>query len=248
MKYVAMTMLCLTLFTGSAMAAGRLADVEIKDRQSGQILQVYESSGHWFVAGRPGNEYQVNIRNRGSGDLLAVVSVDGVNVITGETAAAGQSGYVIEAGSAISIAGWRKSLQKIAAFYFTNLGDSYAARTRRPDNVGVIGVALFQRRPQPIAQIESPEERAKAGTSNDNAARSASAPAMEKKIGTGHGRSQSAPARYVEFERATDEPAEVIAIHYDTHANLVARGVIPEDGRLPLPFPARFVPDPPPRG
>ena len=73
MKYLALTMLCLTLFTGSAMAAGRLADVEIKDRRSGQILQVYESSGHWFVAGRPGNEYQVNIRNRGSGDLLAVV-------------------------------------------------------------------------------------------------------------------------------------------------------------------------------
>jgi hypothetical protein len=70
---------------------------------------------------------------------------------------------------------------------------------------------------------------------------------MEKKIGTGHGRSQSAPARYVEFERASDEPAEVIAIHYDTHANLVARGVIREDRRLPLPFPGRFVPDPPPR-
>ncbi len=78
--------------------------------------------------------------------------------------------------------------------------------------------------------------------------RSAAPPAVEKKIGTGHGRSQNAPARYVEFERETDLPAEVIAIQYDTYANLVARGVIPERRKLPSPFPGGFVPDPPERG
>jgi hypothetical protein len=36
----------------------------------------------------------------------------------------------------------------------------------------------------------------------------------------------------------------VIAIHYDTYANLVARGVIRDEHRLPLPFPGEFVPDP----
>jgi hypothetical protein len=247
-KYLAQVLFLLLLFSAPAMATGRLADVAIVDRSSGQTLLVYESNAHSFVAGRPGDEYQVNIRNRGTDDLLAVVSVDGINVVTGETAAAGQSGYVIEAGTALSIAGWRKSLQKIAAFYFTDLGDSYASRTGRPNNVGVIGVALFRRRPQPLAQMQPPEARAEAGASSDNAARSASAPAPEKKIGTGHGRSQSAPARYVEFERASDAPAEMIAIHYDTHANLVARGVIREDDRLPSPFPGKFVLDPPPRG
>ena len=44
----------------------------------------------------------------------------------------------------VEIAGWRKSIERTAAFYFTDLGDSYAARTGRPQNVGVIGVAVFQ--------------------------------------------------------------------------------------------------------
>jgi len=243
-KYMAQVLFLSLLLGGPAMAAGHLADVEIKDRTSGRTLPVYESAGHWFVAGRPGNEYRINIRNRETEDLLAVVSVDGINVVTGEIAGAAQSGYVIDRGISLSIAGWRKSLQKIASFYFTDLSDSYAARTGRPDNVGVIGVALFRRHPQPLAQMDPPEASVGAGASNDNAARSASAPAREKQIGTGHGRSQSAPARYVEFERASDSPAEVIAIHYDTYANLVARGVIRDEHRLPLPFPGEFVPDP----
>ena len=40
--------------------------------------------------------------------------------------------------------GSEAALSQTAAFYFTDLADSYAARTGRPDNVGVIGVALFR--------------------------------------------------------------------------------------------------------
>ena len=239
----------LILVAGPVVAAGRLADVEIHDRASGRTLPVYESGGHWFVAGRPGNEYQVTIRSRDRGDLLAVVSVDGVNVVTGESAASAQSGYVIERGRPLSIAGWRKSLEKIAAFYFTDLDDSYAARTGRPDHVGVIGVAVFRRKSEPLAELlEQSRSRTEAAGAASDSAPSMPPPAAEKKIGTGHGRSQNAPARYVEFERDSDQPAEVIAIHYDTYANLVARGVIREERNLPSPFPGGFVADPPERG
>ena len=74
-----------------------------------------------------------------------------------------------------------------------------------------------------------------------------SQPAAEKSIGTGHGRNQSSQARYVQFERESDAPSEVIAIRYDTRANLVARGIIEAPAREPNPFPARFVADPPRR-
>ncbi len=236
----------LFLLAGPVLAAGRLADVEIYDRAAGRRLPVYESSGQFFVAGKPGNEYQITVRHRDHGDLLAVVSIDGVNVVSGETAAVSQSGYVIERGSPLSISGWRKSLHKVAAFYFTDLGDSYAARTGRPDNVGVIGVALFRRALPFLPEPMEPQARAESGAAGDRAARSA-APA-EKVIGTGHGRQQHAPARHVEFERASDVPVEVIAIRYDTYANLVARGVIRERRPEPTPFPGGFVPDPPQRG
>ena len=246
-----LSLLCLLLVAGPVVAAGGLAEVEIYDRMTGHRLPVYESGGRWFVAGRPGNEYRITLRNRDRGDLLAVVSVDGVNVVTGETAAAAQGGYVIEPGRSLAIDGWRKSLQRVAAFYFTDLGDSYAARTGRPENVGVIGVALFRRQPHPPAQLAAPAARDEAGAANDSAP-SPAAPMRDdmrdKKIGTGHGRSEDAPARYVQFERASDLPAEVVAIHYDTYANLVARGVIRPERIWPAPFPGGFVADPPGRG
>ncbi|HUP30745.1 MAG TPA: hypothetical protein VM122_11265, partial [Usitatibacter sp.] len=54
---------------------------------------------------------------------------------------------------------------------------------------------------------------------------------------------------YKEFERATREPEEVIAIYYDSYRNLVAQGVIsPYAGpAAPRPFPSGFVADPPAR-
>jgi hypothetical protein len=228
-----------------ACAAGSVAQLSIYDRTEGRQLQVYRHEGRAYVAGKPGNEYQVSLRSRERDDILAVVSVDGVNAITGQTADASQSGYVLSPGSSMSVQGWRKSLSETAAFYFTTLADSYAARTGRPDNVGVIGVALFRRKqdPQPMGQI-APSARAR----NDAGADTASAPraAEEKQIGTGHGRHETSYARYVAFERASLVPAETITIYYDSRANLVARGVIREPvpvAPLPRPFPG-FVADP----
>jgi len=243
-----LTFLSLFLTVAPALAAGSLADVQIYDRASGRVLSVYERGGRLFVAGKPGNEYQVTVRNRAAVDLLAVVSVDGVNVVTGETAAPSQSGYVIERGNTLSVKGWRKSLEKVAAFYFTDLGDSYAARTGRADNVGVIGVALFKRRSQPVLELEAPQNRSEPGAAADGAARSAAPRSAEKSVGTGHGRNEHSQARYVAFERETDTPNEVVIIRYDTYENLVARGVIPQSPRWPTPFPGGFVPDPPGRG
>jgi hypothetical protein len=236
------------LLAGSALGAGNLADIGIYDRASGRKLPIHESGGRWFVAGKPGDEYQVTVRNRSGSDLLAVVSIDGINVVSGETAAQWQSGYVIGRGRSLSIKGWRKSLEKIAAFYFTDLGDSYAARTGRPDNVGVIGIALFKPKPEPLAELEEPGGRTDAaGAAAADSARSAPQ-AARKSIGTGHGRVQASAARYVEFERDSDSPSELIAIHYDTYANLVARGVIRVERRWPSPFPGGFVADPPGHG
>ncbi len=139
-------LLLAALHANTASAIGRLANIEIQDRNEQRSLPIYWHQGRAYIVGRPGNEYQVLLRNQADADVLAVVSVDGINVISGETAATQQSGYVINYGQRMEIAGWRKSMDRTAAFYFTSLGDSYAARTGRPDNVGVIGVALYRRK------------------------------------------------------------------------------------------------------
>ena len=219
-----------------AAAHGRLADISVYDRTEGRWLQIYRHEGGAYVVGKPGHEYQIRAANRLGEELLAVMSVDGVNVITGQTANPSQSGYVISPRGSLDVQGWRKSLSQTAAFYFTALPDSYAARTGRPEDVGVIGVALFRRKPQPKPFPPG-------------IADSASVPrAMERdsRLGTGHGRQEHSPAVHVTFQRATSAPAEVITLYYDSHANLVARGVIREPIQVaptPRPFPG-FVPDP----
>jgi hypothetical protein len=142
-----------------AHAAGRLAEVQIIDRDTGSALPTYRSHGEYWVAGRPGARYSIMIQNHRGERILAVTAVDGINVVSGETGAWGQSGYVFSPGESYEIAGWRKSNVEIAAFNFTAAGNSYAERTGRPANVGVIGVALFLERPARVPSYEPFDRR-----------------------------------------------------------------------------------------
>ena len=120
-------LLALTLLAASLpVQAGRLLDMEIVDRATGQTLETYRHRGQHWVAGNPGDRYAVRLVNRTGERVLVVLSVDGVNAVSGETAAANQSGYVLDPWERAEIAGWRKSLSDIAQFYFTALPDSYA--------------------------------------------------------------------------------------------------------------------------
>jgi hypothetical protein len=248
---------CAPLIASAHWPSSRVS-VEIVDRNEARVLPVYAYAGRRFVVGKPGNEYAIRVRNTSGERVLAVMSVDGVNVITGETASPAQSGYVLGPYEATEIAGWRKDMTRTAAFYFTALPDSYAARTGRPDNVGVIGVAVFRERPRPMSYGGiSRDRRAESTDSTDRAAASPmpAAPLAENaqpkpQLGTGHGRSESSYAQYTSFDRASDTPGETIALFYDSYENLLAQGVpvgTPPVARYrPEPFPerGRFVPDP----
>lgn len=254
MKTLLAALLCLAASLGNASAAS-LVDVQVIDRSTGQVLDIYRHQGRLYIAGNPGKRYAVSLRNKAGGRVLTVLSVDGINAVSGETAAASQTGYVLSAGQSADIAGWRKSLDEVAAFYFTSVADSYAGRTDRPRNVGVIGVAVFREmeppRPVPLPAPLAAREKAEAADSSaGNAARAeakaAQAPAAEARLGTGHGERLAARSEYTDFRRASEQPAEVITLYYDSRANLVARGIIPGAPVYvrPNPFPGGFVADP----
>jgi hypothetical protein len=150
-------------------------------------------------------------------------------------------------------------------FFFSDPGDSYAARTGRPDDLGVIGVALFRERviePQPwssgnvspgypAAREKAAEAPARSEASDGRLAGAAApAPAAQApSLGTGHGRGEYSPVQPVEFERASSRPDQLVAIRYERRETLVAMGVLPRvrhSWRDPDPFPGTlsFVPDP----
>lgn len=253
----------------SPASAAVRADVQVFDRHKGQELPVYFHQGQRYVVGRPGLEYEIRIRNRGRHRLLAVSSVDGLNVVSGQTANFDQAGYVISPFAEVRVEGWRKHLNQVAGFYFTELPDSYAARTARPGDVGAIGVALFREKAshrrccrwfnkkqefndQPSgapAQSEARRHDLRSGAAHGTVAPESKRRAQDK-LGTGHGRRMDSMAQRVEFERAASQPDEIITIYYDSRTNLMAQGIIPQSRQYaphkqPRPFPAAgFAPDP----
>jgi hypothetical protein len=254
---------------GPAHALGQRVDVTVIDRDTGETLTIYPHRGHHYIAGRPGARYAIRVANRTGARVLAVVSVDGVNVVTGQTAAWHQSGYVLAPWQSYDIAGWRKSQEEVAAFEFTALPDSYAARTGRPLDVGVIGVAVFTERPLPPpppmpmpepAEIGRAESRRAAPAAADAGAAAKAAPESvasaqpAERLGTGHGAREHSQVTHTQFERSSRRPLETLSLQYDRHENLARAGVIPPVNVAtprPRPFPRSpdlgYVPDPPAR-
>lgn len=253
----------------AAAQAQPLVRLSVVDRDTGAELPQYPGRGQRWIAGAPGHRYAVRLSNQGGERVLVVLSVDGVNAVSGETAATAQAGYVLDPRETADIAGWRKSLDDVAAFVFTDLGDSYAARTGRPDNVGVIGIAVFRERhavawnapelasepvdaaaaPPPSAPMPVPQASARAA---DAAGRSATAQAesARQRLGTGHGAREWAPIGTTDFVRASRAPAQVSELRYDAARRLAALGILPRWGSpprvvRPVAFPGGFVPDPP---
>jgi hypothetical protein len=254
------------LFSGPTHAVGGTVDVQVVERDTGATLPVYHHRGAQYVPGRPGARYAIRVSNRSGQRVLAVMSVDGVNIVSGQTAAWNQGGYVLGPWQTHEITGWRKSPHEVAAFEFTALPDSYAARTGRPADVGVIGVAVFTERPvhvRPAPARSWDEQRgrfdADAGVGGNSAraekaAPSAAAPApsqdaagavarrapqeAESRLGTGHGAREASYSSTTQFVRASSRPHELVSIRYDRHENLVRTGVIADEWPAqPRPFP-----------
>lgn len=243
-----------------------LLDMQLVDRDSGAVLAQYPNRGRRYSPGMPGSRYAIRLSNRSSERVLVVLSVDGVNAITGDTAAFNQSGYVLSPGESFDITGWRKSDERIAAFEFTSLGDSYAARTGRPAHVGVVGAAVFREvyvpppppppvvyeAPSPLSRLNGAADAApQAAPARESAGRADAERSARAKLGTGHGASEWSPIAHTAFQRRTVRPEQLLEIHYDSQANLMAAGIMPRPmAQLPRSFPnssGGYVPDPPPR-
>src|SRR5262245_6316134 len=216
----------------NARAIDDRVDLNVVDRETGQVMRIWRHDGRQFVAGRPGARYALRVTNRTNGRVLVVLSVDGVNILTGETAGYGQRGYVFDPYESYDLTGWRKSLSEVAAFTFAPMSRSYAARTGRPGEVGVIGMAVFNERVRPPVYYPEASEGLAAPT--DRAGREAPAapppPALAKpgsaaadleaedqstttaqrrrdeRLGTAHGAREWSQTSLVDFERATSWP------------------------------------------
>lgn len=137
----------------------RAGGYEVEVLVDGNVAPTYAHDGESYVMGQLGARYTLRVHNNSGRRIEAVVSVDGRDVIDGKPAELrGKRGYLVPAYGTVDIDGWRISRAEAAAFRFSTVPESYAARTGSAREVGVIGVAVFPeryvapppRRPLPI--------------------------------------------------------------------------------------------------
>lgn len=137
--------------------------IDIQILVNGNRCKTYFQNSKTFLEAKEGSEYEIYIKNNSSSRILAVSSVDGRNVLTGETATDDDAGYVIDGYSAYTIKGFRYNNSAVGAFKFTSQHKSYSAGLGTPENCGVIGVKIFSEKieiPQFIwANFTTPKEK-----------------------------------------------------------------------------------------
>jgi hypothetical protein len=204
---------------------------------SGEPLRTIHHAGRTYVpVPRLGAEYTIRIWNHGPRRIAAVVSVDGLSVISGKPAAETGTGYIVDPHSSILIKGWRRSMDAVAAFRFVDREESYAKAMGRPENIGVIGLVAFEEMaPLPPLAREAGDRAALRGNPTP--------PAGVGSVGTGYGREVDSRVYSVPFVRSANRRA--ITYYYDTEEALRQAGV-PVDFAPPTPFPGEeFAPPPP---
>lgn len=121
---------------------GTLAVSLVDDR--GGVFPAAQLGDRRFALASQGLAYRIGIENHSGERFEALASVDGLDVMNGSEAGFDQRGYIVDPLTSIVIEGWRTSQESVAAFRFSEIEDSYAERTGRARNIGVVGVAFFR--------------------------------------------------------------------------------------------------------
>jgi len=131
---------------GMANIASGAVQIGLRD-ESGNFLNGFSAGERDYVIGEAGSRYTIVVKNRTNTRFEAVISVDGLDVIDGRTAAFAKRGYLIDPHGELEVDGFRQSTETVAAFRFGSVRNSYAGqKTGDTRNVGVIGIALFHER------------------------------------------------------------------------------------------------------
>lgn len=241
---------------GSFEVPGSLVGVSVE--VAGQPATLYpasDGSGRYYVEAREGCQYLVRLTNRSGERLGVVLTVDGLNVISGARDQGRGRMYVLDPWRHATVQGWRTSLDEVRRFTFVEEKASYAARAGKANSrMGWIEVSVYREKRRWVGHQlrENPAERSddsKAEAPGEPASRAgalnappppwaaaADAAEAESKT-TGRSRARSYPGTgwgsrardrvvLVDFQ-PEHEPAERMTLRYEYRQALVALGVFP---------------------
>lgn len=215
----------------------------------GRSLMTYTHEGNLFVEGTVGGRYVIRLHNDSPRRVEAVVTVDGLDVMDGKAGDyVRKRGYVLEPWQTYDVEGFRLDHKNVAAFRFSSVSQSYAAKSGDDRNVGVIGVAFFAQRklPRVRAQIAKKEREYSDRLKSVSASRSdldatdklsvgsaevrgggmLSEPTARPGLGTEFGEARWSEVKDTTFLRQNHHsPQKIQAIFYNDRDGLIAMGV-----------------------
>jgi hypothetical protein len=222
--------------------------MEVIDEGGGRLPTIARD-GRTYELGHVGQRYSLRVRNGSWRRVEVVAAVDGRDVLDGRPSDWGKRGYIVNPYSDVVIDGFRLNLDSVAAFRFSSVPQSYAARMGDARDVGVVGAAIFSEQPpryvppppvRPVDPYRAQEERgAPTADMSADAAAQPSAPSM----GEGHAKAarkmESRPGlgtefgeqrddsrvQEVGFVRASGRPDAVLSLRYNDRAGLLAMGI-----------------------
>jgi hypothetical protein len=234
---------------GLAETPAALVAVSVElDGQPAPLFPAPDGSGRYYVEARRGSRYAVALANRTGERVGVVLTVDGLNAISGERDAGRGRMYVLDPWQRTSVQGWRTSLREVRRFTFVDERASYAARSGKAnEKMGWIEVAVYRERhpyvlsvPRPAPPRLEPYEPESEATGKNEAPAPASArdsaEAASPSVlggararsypGTGWGPRTHDPVVLVSFDPER-EPSERVTLRYEYRPALVALGVLP---------------------
>jgi hypothetical protein len=211
------------------------------------LYSAVDGSGRYYLEARKGARYTLRLANRTGERLAVLMTVDGLNVISGERQSVTQRGrmYVLDPWESADIQGWRTSLDDVRRFTFVDEQASYAARSGKANSrMGWIELAVYRERHRftyrqapdvsgatPRAEAPAPGAREKSGRDDardqdESQKRQAGAAPAQSYPGTGWGEQAHDPVQVVDFE-AEASPAERVTLRYEYASALRALGILP---------------------
>lgn len=171
--------------------AEELVTIEIIGDQRGILHQSPTHSGDvTYIDAIPGERYIIKAINNSNQRIAMAISVDGLNIITGERSfnRPNESMYVLNPRQSASFEGWRSSYNQVQRFYFTSEKDSYAGRKGDSSQTGWIKAAVYKEKQQYERQYLKEQADSVAERS------------VSSKAGTGYGEGSYSPVSLTDFE------------------------------------------------
>ena len=119
-------------------------NTQVEISVNGKPVKQYTHQNNIYIEARAGTEYTIKVKNDAYQRKLAVITVDGLNVITGKPQVDGiGQGYIVGSRDAITIRGFRQDMETVGAFKFCKKSGAYCNEQGLKGNNGVIGVRIY---------------------------------------------------------------------------------------------------------